>query len=136
MNVLVVDAGPLIGLFQRADAFHEESVRGFQELRHSRVRVLAPLPVVFEVYKWILYNINYVAAQEALDGMQRSLEITNVTADILRSLADITERLPNWGGSLEDALVLFAARSLGCPAWTYNSRDFAAFRDLELWNPS
>jgi hypothetical protein len=44
-------------------------------------------------------------------------------------------QLPRWQGSLEDAAVIFIAMRYRCPVWTYNFRDFAAFKALEFWTP-
>lgn len=135
-NMLVVDTGPLIGLFYQADDYHAVSARGFQELLAQRTRVITLLPIVFEVYKWLLYNANGVQARTGLSRMQQSLEI--IDASTIASLADLDSlvtRLSNWNGSLEDALVMLTASRFDCAVWTFNYRDFAAFKDISLWNP-
>ncbi len=68
--------------------------------------------------------------------MLRMSYIDELRADEVTELAALANTPRDWNGSLEDASVVFTARRFACPAWTYNYRDFAAFRDLELWNPS
>ena len=132
---LLVDAGPLIALFYEGDKDHTLALQGFQELNVGSTRVLAPLPIIFEVYKWLLYRVNGVRARGALERMQGSLDITSTQAEELVDIVKLVTDKPLWNGSLEDATVVMAARRYACPLWTFNYRDFAAFNDLEFWNP-
>ncbi|MBA2451076.1 MAG: hypothetical protein H0V51_23945 [Chloroflexi bacterium] len=53
---VVLDAGPLIALLHSMDSDHEVAVAGFERLARERARLVTPLPIVFEVYKWLLYE--------------------------------------------------------------------------------
>lgn len=54
MKQLVIDAGPLIGLFYAKDTHHAQCVTGFTQLTQAKTALLTPIPIVFEVYKWLL----------------------------------------------------------------------------------
>jgi hypothetical protein len=50
-------------------------------------------------------------------------------------LQALVKTLPDWNGSLEDAIVFWVAQEYRCPVWTLNDREFAIFSALEFWNP-
>ena len=132
----MLDAGPLIGLFYRPDAHHADAQLGFQQLNRAGARPIAPLPIVFEVYKWLAYNASAATAQLALPRMRATLEIMHPGQEELREVTGVLDSMPAWGGSLEDAMVALAALKLDVPVWTFNYRDFAAFRNLHFWTPA
>jgi hypothetical protein len=68
--------------------------------------------------------------------MRDGLEVWYPREVELDDLATLVDRLPNWGGSLEDALVAVLGLQLDSPVWTFNYRDLAAFPNLRFWNPA
>lgn len=132
---LVLDAGPLIALMHGKDPDHQEAVRGLSTLADHRVQLVTPLPVIFEVYKWLLYEAGYGLAQQGLREMRRALAITYPEAAELDAIVSITRVLQKWGGTLEDATVALTALRLRIPVWTLNYRDFSAFPRLFFWRP-
>ena len=135
MKRLVIDAGPLIGLFYAKDTYHAQCVTGFKKLIESEVILLTPIPIVFEVYKWLLQRTRPSIAQQALQVMDESLHTLMLERDDFQSIQEMMLKLPSWQGSLEDATVVFTALRYRCPVWTYNFRDFSAFKALEFWMP-
>ncbi len=135
MKRLVIDAGPLIGMFYAKDTYHAQCVTGFKELIESATILLTPIPIVFEVYKWLLQRTQPSIAQQALQVMNESLHILMLERDDFQSIQEMMLKLPRWQGSLEDAMVVFTALRYRCPVWTYNFRDFSAFKALEFWMP-
>ena len=129
---LILDAGPLIALFQQEDADHQVALDGFGKLREAAAKPFLPVPVAYEVFKWLLYRSGPDLAREALERMLNSL--VTLEGDFAAACA-LVRALPGWGGSLEDATVAVLAQELGVPVWTLNYRDFSAFKLLELWNP-
>jgi predicted nucleic acid-binding protein len=133
---LVLDSGPLIALFHAGDRDHERAVAGFRQLTADRAAMIAPLPVVFEVYKWLLFEATYAAAQRGLSGMRRALEIVYPLRDEFAAAATLAGAIRRWGGTLEDAVVAVTALRLQLPVWTLNFRDLGALPELEFWTPS
>jgi predicted nucleic acid-binding protein len=133
---LVLDAGPLIALLHAGDPDHASARRGFGELTQARARLITPLPIVFEVYKWVLYEAGAARARVALTRMTESLDVAYPTPADLDDVADVLAAMPSWAGSLEDALVAVVGLRLGTPVWTLNFRDLAAFGSLRFWAPS
>lgn len=132
---LVLDAGPLIAFFYAKDDHHEECKRGFEQLDRGKVRLLVSIPILFEVYKWLLYTTNFKIAQTDLKIMMEAFDFVALSsADFLEVYA-LTQVLPFWNGSLEDATVIWLSQKYQCPVWTLNYRDFGSFSSLEFWNP-
>lgn len=135
MKQVVLDAGPLIGLFYAKDTYHLQCVEGFGQLIRNNTLLLAPLPIVFEVYKWLLQRTRPEIAQRTLLTMSDSLQLLATDMETFSELQTAIEQLPQWRGSLEDATVMLTALQYRCPIWTYNFRDFSIFGALEFWNP-
>ena len=132
----MLDAGPLVALFDDQDADHSLAVRGFRQLNASRARLVTPVPIVFEVHKWLLYEHGSTVARDALDRMRRTLMFAFLDDAQLSEVTQIMASMPRWEGSLEDALVAQTAARAGVPVWTLNYRDLAAFSNLTFWTPS
>ncbi len=133
---IVLDAGPLIALLHERDAEHSTAVNGFRQLLQARTRLIAPLPIVFEVYKWLLYEAHPAAAQLGLEQMRQSLVIVYPAETDFEEVTDVLAGLPAWKGTLEDALVALLALRLDVPVWTMNYRDLSAFPNLHFWTPA
>lgn len=97
--------------------------------------MITPLPIVFEVFKWLLYQTNAEVARFGLQRMREGLEIVYPGAAELDGAAALVVALAGWNGILGDALVAATGLRYGSPVWTLNYRDLAAFRALRFWKP-
>lgn len=132
---VVLDADPLIALLHLGDRDHDHAVAGFRELADAQASLITPLPVVFEVYKWLLYESGPGTAQQGLRQMRRSLDVTYPIHEEFAAAVTLTGARRNWAGTLEDAVVAVTALRLRIPVWTLNYRDLGAFPALRFWNP-
>jgi predicted nucleic acid-binding protein len=132
---IVLDAGPLIGLLNDRDAHRTESLRGFRQLDRIRAIYVVPLPIVFEVFRWLLQRVGVQAARTGLVMTLERVDVVYPTPETLAECLTLMGTLTEWRGSLEDTLVAQTALRLDLPVWTYNYRDFVAFRNLQFWNP-
>ncbi|KGQ21918.1 type II toxin-antitoxin system VapC family toxin [Thermus filiformis] len=130
---LLLDAGPLIALFHAADPYHAEALRGFHTLIEGKSRLIIPLPVLFEVYKWLLFEGGPAKARQALARMLEALEVEPLQLDDLEAIRLLLAARPEWKGTLEDASVALLALRLGAPVWTLNYRDLGVFKELSFW---
>ncbi|GEM88361.1 type II toxin-antitoxin system VapC family toxin [Meiothermus granaticius] len=130
---LVLDAGPLIALFHAGDPDHEAAVRGFQELAQQDSRLITPLPVLFEVYKWLLFEGGPAVARRALERMLEALEVVPIGYSDLEASQVLLVGRPDWRGTLEDASVVLLALRAKAPVWTLNYRDLGVFKELSFW---
>ena len=135
MKQLVLDAGPLIALFYSQDSYHQEAVKGFQQLHQWKTEVLTPIPIIFEVYKWLLHRGGVKRAQTTLTVMYESLYPIAVGEKEFNQLRELITLLPEWQGTLEDGTVLLLAELYSSPIWTLNYRDFSRFKQLQFWTP-
>ena len=130
---MVIDAGPIIGALYQGDAYHQIAAEGIRRLDAARTEILVPVPIVFEVYKRLAYDVGPALARRALLYMQDGFTLAYFDSNDLRQLQVLVEAMPGWGGSLEDALVAMAALTRNAPVWTFNYRDLRAFPNLSFW---
>ena len=135
MKQLVLDAGPLIAFFYAKDTDHAVCKAGFEQLLATNTTLVAPIPVVFEVYKWLIQRTTPAVAQATLEIVQKSLKFVPLTQQDFDEIYLMVQALPQWQGNLEDATVILLAQRYKCPIWTLNYRDFEIFKSLEFWNP-
>jgi predicted nucleic acid-binding protein len=132
----VLDTGPLVALFSERDVDHAAAVRGFEQLHQTRTRLITPLPITLEVFRWFIYRLGARAARDYLTRMRRAVEIEYPTAVDFDEVVALVRSMPTWEGSLEDAMEARMARTLQAPVLTLNYRDFGAFYRFEFWAPA
>jgi predicted nucleic acid-binding protein len=135
LHGVVIDSGPIIGAMYEEDDHHSTAERGFRQLEAAHAQIVVPVPVVFEVYKRLAYDVGPALARRGLYYMQTSLTLVYFGPDELEILQHITDSMPWWGGSLEDAAVAMVGLARQMPAWTFNYRDLRAFPNLQFWTP-
>ena len=135
MRRLVLDSGPLIALLSIKDDHHSSSQAGFAQLPKEFGEVLTPLPVLYEVYKFVARNSSPAAAQKALAVIVEDTVIVPVTLEAFENIYSLVCQMPNWQGSLEDASVVVIAIEYEAPVWTLDYRDLSWFKQIELWTP-
>lgn len=133
---LVLDTGPLVALFDATDGYHSRAEAGFLELQRLRTLLVAPVPIVFEVYKWLLQQRGVGVARAALGEMREGLAFEFLDDASLAGGERVLASMPGWRGTLEDALVASTALEMGIPVWTMNYRDFGTVSKLTFWTPS
>ena len=94
------------------------------------------MPVVFEVFKWLAYNVDAASARMALGRIRLNFETVEVDHRMLDELAEMVESMSRWPGSLEDTLLALIGGRMNAPVWTFNYRDLRAFRNLQFWTPA
>ena len=136
MKRLVLDSGPLIGLLSKKDQYHQEAKRGFKQIPIVFGEVLTPLPILFEVYRFVSRYQSVDAALTLLTIIQSETVIVTLSYSDFITISDLVLTTPNWQGSLEDASVICTAQQYQAPVWTIDYQDFSFFKSLEFWNPS
>ncbi|MGC8968158.1 MAG: type II toxin-antitoxin system VapC family toxin [Thermus sp.] len=113
---LVLDAGPLIALLHRSDPDHGEAVRGFHRLAEGGTRLFVPMPILFEVFQWLLYEAGPQAARQGLAKVVEGAVAVPFNLEDLEEARLLLTRLPGWEGTLEDASVALSPCGLGRPS--------------------
>jgi len=135
MKRLVLDAGPLIALVSVQDDYHQECKAGFSKLPALFGEVLTPLPVLFEVYKFVLREQSSRAAMTALAVISENTVTVPLSMEMFQEIYSMVRQIPDWHGSLEDASVVTVAQLYDASVWTLDYRDLSWFKSLELWSP-
>jgi hypothetical protein len=135
LAALVLDAGPLIGLLNRRDGYHQDALRGFEHLASTRTVLHVSLPIVIEVFKWLLYRTDIRTARRALGWMLEDLQIFYLGAPDVTEMVGLMMSRSQWTGTLEDVSVVLAAIRLDAPVWTIDYGDLSAFPNLQFWTP-
>lgn len=136
MRRLIIDSGPLIAFFYEKDTYHQQARRGFEALLPSSTLLNVPSAIVFEVYKWLLYSTSKPLARKGLEVMLDNFDISFTDLQLLEEVQLTVKNLPDWNGTLEDAIVMLLAQHYRCPLWTINFRGFGSFKSLKFWQPS
>ena len=132
---LVIDSGPLIATLFEKDRYHSEAVRGFQQLQQEKQTLILPLPIVFEVHRWLLQQQGSELAQAVFIAIDRSFQIYGISESDFSAIKQIILELRNWEGTLADASVVYVAMKVGYPVWTLDYRDLSRFSKLTFWTP-
>src|ERR1700687_5249855 len=105
---IVVDAGPLIALFDRDDRHHRRAV---DFLRKSRLRLITNLPVLTEATFLLRFSVE--AQRDLLWWSHKTLEIDqDTTADLPRIIA-LLEKYSDLPADFADASLVALAERLG-----------------------
>jgi len=134
-TTLVIDSGPLIATLFEQDRYHLQAVRGFQQLQQEGQNLILPLPIVFEVHRWLLQQQGPELAQAVFSAIDRSFQIYILTESDLSAIKQIVLNLQQWFGTLADASVVYVAMKLDCSVWTLDYRDLSRFSKLAFWTP-
>ncbi len=135
MRRLVLDAGPLIALFSANDDYHEASLAGFAQLPSVFGEVLTPLPILFEIYKFVAREESPNAAQKVIEVICDDTLIVPLGMEAFQNIYNMVHQMPEWKGSLEDATVVVIAQQYNASVWTLDYRDLSWFKNLHLWTP-
>lgn len=133
---LVIDTGPFIAIFSRTDSEHENCLRGYQQIVAEGYELYTSFSIFCEVHKLLLQRLGDRVARTSLVALEEAVSIVPFElADIQESI-ELVSSTPQWKGTLQDASVVTLSRTLTCPVWTLDYRDFSRFKDLELWTPA
>ena len=110
MERLVLDAGPLIALVSEKDHYHSEAKRGFSQIHCNFGEVLTPLPILFEVYKFVSRNESIRLARKLLSIIQNDTIVIPISTTDFTPISDLVLQITDWQGTLEDASVIVIAQ--------------------------
>ncbi len=119
MRRLVLDAGSLIALFSIKDERHKECKAGFAQLPTLFGEVLTPLPVVFEIYKFVAREQSSEAAQKALAVIIEDTLVVPLELETFWNVYNLVCQMPQWKGSLGTGLRTW---SCGYPLFLQHNR--------------
>jgi predicted nucleic acid-binding protein len=120
---IVVDAGPLIALFDRADRHHRQAV---EFVRTCRSRLITNLPVLTEATLLLRFSVD--AQKDLLWWAQRSLEIDQGTSTDLPRIIALLDKYRDLPADFADVSLLALAERLNVSRLASIDSDFAIYR--------
>ena len=124
MPSIVVDAGPLIALFDRDDNHHRRAV---EFVRTCQSRLVTNLPVLTEATFLLRFSVE--AQRDLLMWADRSVEIDGTTTDLPR-IAALLEKYRDLPADFADVSLVALAERLKLRQIASVDRDFAVYRTL------
>lgn len=119
----VVDAGPLIALFDRNDRHHRRAV---EFLRSNPPRLISNLPALTEAAFVLRFSV--VAQRDLLWWAQQALDIDQSTAGDLPRISELLHQYRDLPADFADASLVALAERLNLPRIASFDRDFLMYR--------
>lgn len=124
----LIDSGPLIALFNRADRWHPAALAWLESNQH--IRLHSTWPVMTEACALLARRVHNLAALDFLDWAQRgALRLDHPPDGALGSVVSICQRFAGLPLDLADASIAEAAARLGIAHVVSLDRDFDVYRD-------
>ncbi len=123
MASIIVDAGPLIALFDRDDRHHRRAV---EFVRTRSDRLITNLPVLTEAVFVLRFSVE--AQRDLLWWAHRSLDIDQGTAADLPRIIDLFEKYRDMPADFADVSLVALAERLDLARVASVDRDFAIHR--------
>ena len=122
---VLIDAGPLVAIVNRLDAYHE---RCTAQLTLLRAPLLTCWPVVAEAF--YLVRRNKAAVSGLFRGFAEKVwEIAPIGSESLPWLERFMKRYHDLGAQLADACLVYLAEREGMDSvFTLDNRDFSVYR--------
>lgn len=127
MKNILIDAGPLIALFDGSDAYHTKIV---DYLSKTRVRLVTSWPVITETCHILDFSVN--AQIDFLKWCERGgLRIENTSATDLRRIIELTEKYSNVPMDLADATLILLSERLNIQEIITIDSDYYIYRTMK-----
>lgn len=123
MPSIVVDAGPLIALFDRDDRHHDQAV---EFVRTSRSRLITNLPVLTEATFLLRFSVE--AQRDLLLWVHRAVEVDLGTPNDLPRIAGLLAKYRDMPADFADASLVALAERLNLSQVASVDHDFAVYR--------
>ena len=123
MPSIVVDAGPLIALFDRDDRHHRRAV---EFVRDRRARLITNLPVLTEATFLLRFSVE--AQRDLLWWAHKSLEIDQGTSADLPRIITLLEKYRDMPADFADASLVALAERLNVSRIASVDSDFTIYR--------
>jgi predicted nucleic acid-binding protein len=122
---ILVDAGPLIALFDRDDRHHHRAV---EFVAACRSRLVTNIPVLTEATFLLRFSVG--AQRDLLLWAHRSLDIDQATSADLPRIAALLDKYRDMPADFADASLIALAERLNLSRVASVDSDFAVYRTL------
>lgn len=126
MKSILIDAGPLIALFDKSDSYHEQAI---SFLKNFKGRLFTTWPVVTEASHMLGFSVKVQIA--LLEWINRGgLYMIEIETYHLTRLIELSEKYKDVPMDLADATLIVAAESNNIKEIATIDSDFYIYRDV------
>ena len=129
-NIAVVDAGPLIALFDKSDKYHQKAKRRLEEYRRdTQGKFVTTWSIVTEVSYILSGHVHFQAQLNFLEWITLGgLEIFDLKREHLPRIIELQNKYSNLPMDFADATLIITAESLNINKVFSIDKDFAIYR--------
>lgn len=129
-DIAIVDAGPLIALFDRSDRYHERAKQSLENYRReTRGKLITTWPVIAEVAYLLKEHVHFQAQLDFLKWISLGgLEIFDLGRHHLPKVIEWQSRYADLDMDLADATLIVVAESLEINKVFSIDKDFSIYR--------
>ncbi len=131
-NIAVIDAGPLIALFDKSDKYHSRTKGKLKEYRKdAHGRLITAWPIITEVTYILRAHVHFEAQLDLLKWISMGgLEIFDLTTNHLSRIIELQKQYSNLPMDFADAALLIAVEVLSINKAFSIDKHFSIYRIL------
>ena len=131
-NTAVIDAGPLIALFDKSDTYHQKTKQRLEEYRKdAHGRLITTWPIITEVTYILKAHVHLEAQVDFLKWITiGGLEMFDLQKGHLSKIIELQKKYSNLPMDFADATLLIAAESIDINKVFSIDKDFSIYRIL------
>ena len=131
-NIAVIDAGPLIALFDKSDTYHQKVRHRLEEYRkHVHGRLITTWPIITEVTYILKTHVHLEAQLDFLKWITiGGIEMFDLQKDHLSKIIELQKKYSDLSMDFADATLLIVAESLDVNKVFSIDKDFSIYRIL------
>ncbi len=126
MKSILIDAGPLIALFDKSDSYHLQALAFIKKLEAS---LLTTWPVITEACHMLDYSVQ--TQLNLLQWIERGgLKLVDITDNEVSRIIELTRKFDDVPMDLADASLIVASELKGIRSIASIDADFYIYRDI------
>ena len=131
-NTAVIDAGPLIALFDKSDTYHQKTKQRLEEYRKDvHGRLITTWPIITEVTYILRAHLHLEAQVDFLKWITiGGLEMFDLQKGHLSKIIELQKKYSDLPMDFADATLLIAAESIDINKVFSIDKDFSIYRIL------
>lgn len=132
-NIAVIDAGPLIALFDKSDKYHQKVKSKLKDYRSDiHGKLITTWPIITEVAYLLKEHVHLQAQLDFLHWITLGgLEIFGLERDHLFKIIDLQKKYSNLPMDFADATLVIAAENLDISKVFSLDKEFSIYRILD-----
>ncbi|MFW5709886.1 MAG: type II toxin-antitoxin system VapC family toxin [Bacteroidota bacterium] len=124
MKNIIVDAGPLIALFDKDDKYHEPVINFLKEFNGN---LISTWPVITEVTHLLSFNVNVQI--DFLEWLKReAIKIININSEHLERIIQLTKKYSDVPMDLADSTIIVISEITGVNEIATIDSDYYLYR--------